>query len=94
MARYYNKSRGPLALTLRDGRCTVARPKEWIEIEPRDEGSSSVIFYRRKGVLHRAPDSSEAPVEASPPEVPEPGVPQPTESVKAEPEPEPEEMEG
>ena len=56
MGRYYNKTRGPLGLSLVSGKSTSVPPKTWIEIDPSDEGSPSVINYLRKGFLHRAPD--------------------------------------
>jgi hypothetical protein len=65
MGRYYNKTRGPLGLSLLSGKAASVPPKTWVELDPADEGSPSVINYIRKGFLHRAPDRPEPEVEDS-----------------------------
>ena len=65
MAKYYNKTRGPVTVTLFDGRAMVIRPKKWSEDVPLElEGSSSLAQLMRKGVLvrERVPVAKEEPV--------------------------------
>jgi hypothetical protein len=70
MAKYYNRSRGPLNVPLRSGNSLSIPPKSWVEIPLKDEGSERVITYLRKGYLVRQAESPPpAPVKA--PEVTE-----------------------
>ena len=50
MPLYYNKTRGPLPLSLPSG-STVVAPKSFIDISRTDEGCSSVAKYVKKGLL-------------------------------------------
>ena len=71
MPRYYNKTRGPLCLSLPSG-STVIAAKTYMDISPTDEGCASVGRYVRKGFL-AAPKIRPASVEAAAPApVPEP----------------------
>lgn len=53
MTRYYNTTRGPLALPLRSGATVSIPPKQWVDIDPSDESSAQVIQYKSKGFLVR-----------------------------------------
>lgn len=68
MARYYNKTRGPLSFALRDGTPVLVRPKSWtMEIPPEQDGSSSLAQLKRKGFLIRGKDKpAPAPAPAKP----------------------------
>jgi hypothetical protein len=83
MPRYYNKTRGPLPLSLPSG-TTVVAAKSFIDIDRKDEGCSSVAKYVKKGFL-APPKRRPAPAPAPAPEKPEPA---PVVAV-ASPEPEP-----
>ncbi len=51
--RLYNTTRGPLAVTLNNGKSMIFRAKHWTEV-PADQESSSLLFhYINKGLLHR-----------------------------------------
>ncbi len=54
MAKYYNTTRGPLAVTLSGGGSLSIPPKSWIEIAPSDEGSPNLAPLCRKGYLRRS----------------------------------------
>jgi len=75
MGDYYNKTRGPLSVTLNDGSAASITPKTWLTISAANEGSASVQKLVAKGDLVRskmmpdpvapvapAPVVSEAPV--------------------------------
>jgi hypothetical protein len=64
MSRYYNATRGPLALALPSGKSLSIPPKKWVEIVPGDEGSASLVALVRKGFLVRSKVPSPAPSEA------------------------------
>jgi hypothetical protein len=74
MSRYYNTTRGPIAVSLSSGKAVSVPPKSWIEIDPGDEGSPNLVPIVRKGYLVRsalaATASAEAPTEAPPASVP------------------------
>lgn len=53
MARYYNKTRTPVSLTLRSGKAVSIPGKRWLVLEAEDEGSSSLAFHVSKGHLVR-----------------------------------------
>lgn len=54
MGDYYNKTRGPLSMTLNDGTASSVPPKTWYYISPANEGSASVQKLVAKGFLVRA----------------------------------------
>lgn len=78
MGKYYNTQRGPLALSLSSGKAITCPPKSWIEIDPSDEGSPSLVPMIRKGYLKRSalPDPVSAPAVVAAP-APAPVVPAP-----------------
>lgn len=53
MAEYYNKSSGPLVVTLSGGRSLYLHGKAWSTVSPEDEGAEDLIAYLRKGFLVR-----------------------------------------
>jgi len=50
MPRYYNKTRGPLPLSLSSG-STVVAAKSYVELSREDEGCASVVRYVKKNML-------------------------------------------
>ena len=83
MAKYYNKSPGSLALTLKGGRAATLPGKAWTEISAEDEGSEDVVRALKRGLLTRF---DLEPV-AAPPSVVEVVTALPAEVVAAESEP-------
>ena len=74
MASYYNKTKGPVAVSLRRGNSVVVGPKRWAVISPEDEGHESLQRAVIKGFLVRSAAEAVAPVvEAS---VPAPTIPE------------------
>ena len=68
MAKYYNKMRGPLSVSLRDGSPLVCLPKRWSEDIPLEkEGSASLQRAVRKGHLVRQIVVPAPVVKSSPP---------------------------
>lgn len=61
MAKYYNTTRGPLAVSLSSGKALTISPKTWVEIDPADEGSSALVALKRKGYMKRSVLEDEAP---------------------------------
>ena len=80
MAKYYNRSPGSLALTLKGGRAATLPGKAWTEISAEDEGSEDVIRALKRGLLTRF---DLEPV-AAPPSVVEVVTALPAEAVVAE----------
>lgn len=72
MAKYYNKSSGPLAVALRSGRPGFLAGKSWTEIPAEEEGSEDLVRALRKGFIVRyevpVVAAAEAPPEESPAE--------------------------
>lgn len=63
MAKYYNKSRGPLTITLSDGTTVPIRGKSWSQDIPRAlEGSSDLMQKVKRGLLRRGPELRSEPV--------------------------------
>lgn len=54
MAKYYNTTRGPLAVSLSSGASLSIPPKKWVEIGAADEGSTNLVPLVRKGYLKRS----------------------------------------
>lgn len=54
MAKYYNTTRGPIAVALSSGASLTVLPKSWTEISPSDEGSPNLAPMIRKGFLKRS----------------------------------------
>jgi len=71
MGKYYNTTRGPLAVSLSSGKALTIPPKTWIDIDPGDEGSAALVSLKRKGFLKRSvlPDP---PAEEAAPAAPAP----------------------
>jgi len=86
MGKYYNKTRGPLSATLRDGSVMVFKPKAWVTVADSLASSSSMVGHVRRGLLVRSPIPDLVP-EAQKPE-PKP-KPEPAPEPVPEPEPEP-----
>lgn len=68
MARYYNRSSGPVAVTLTDGSAVSIPGRSWAILPDGLDGSGSVAKQVRKGTLVRAPAELVEPVKA--PEAP------------------------
>ena len=76
MAKYYNKTRGPVSVALLNGETIVFAAKTYTEVAREQEGSPALIRARRSGRLVRmaVPEvvvEKVAPVVAKPKEVPE-----------------------
>lgn len=54
MGDYYNKTQGPLPVTLHGGKSCSIPPKTWFFIEPANENSASIVAEIRKGHLVRS----------------------------------------
>lgn len=63
MPNYYNRTKGPLPITLLSGKSVVCPPKSWVEIDPEDAGSPSLLAFERSNALVRQKESA-PPVEA------------------------------
>lgn len=61
MAKYYNKTNGPLTLGLRDGSSALVSPKSWISVYPHQDGSTDLIKKVQKGYLVRKEVSVKSP---------------------------------
>ncbi len=77
MAKYYNKSKGPLAVVLKGGNSVAIPGKSWIRIPTDQESSADLHRYVKKGFLVRS--SAEDPKPSK-----QPVVAQVTESPKVE----------
>lgn len=77
MGKYYNTTRGPLAVSLSSGKALTIPPKTWIDIDPGDEGSPALVSLKRKGFVKRSvlPDP---PAEEAAPAAPAAAAPEPT----------------
>ena len=60
MGDYYNKGRGPLAITLRSGIVVTVPPKSWIAIDSKEEGAAALLMYLSRGVLIKGALASES----------------------------------
>lgn len=54
MPDYYNRSRTPVAIGLRNGQSVVIGPKHWSYVDPEDEGTESLLSAVGRGDLVRA----------------------------------------
>lgn len=54
MAKYFNTTRGPIAISLSSGVSVSFPPKRWTEIALADEGSVNLVPLLRKGFLKRS----------------------------------------
>jgi len=70
MGKYYNTTRGPLAVSLSSGKALTIPPKTWIDIEPGDEGSPALVSLKRKGFVKRSVLPDPPAVEEAPAPVP------------------------
>lgn len=59
MGRYYNKTRSPIATTLRDGTSGYFPPKKWVTLTQEQEGVSALVQFVKKGILARREDKVE-----------------------------------
>lgn len=53
MARYFNRTRGPVAVALKTGESTIVKPKGTLIVTPEQDGSASLHAKVRKGILVR-----------------------------------------
>lgn len=53
MARFFNKTRGYITVSKRDGTPMPVGPKRWVEVDPSDESSVSLMAAVRRGDLIR-----------------------------------------
>lgn len=67
MAKYFNRTRGPLAVALKTGESTIVPPKGTLIVTPAQDGSASLHAKVRKRLLVRL---EEKPVKVSPMPVP------------------------
>lgn len=71
MARYFNKSRGLITVSGRNGMPHPVGPKQWIEFAVGEDTSSSMLLAVRRGILIRSSLPEEvAEVAAAPVEAP------------------------
>ena len=81
MADYYNKTKGPVAVTLQRGGSVLIGSKKWLTIDPLDEGHESLQRALTKGFLARSrascpePEVSVDPVPVVPETIAEPVAP-------------------
>jgi hypothetical protein len=87
MAGYFNKTRGPIAVTLKTGESASIGPKKTLVVTAAQDGSSQLHAMVRRGYLVRLPDASppapapvSAPAEPEAPEVEEGGAEEEEES--------------
>jgi hypothetical protein len=95
MARYFNKTRVPITVSLRDGSSAIVTGKGVLEPTPEQDRSPSILSRVKKGLLIKLPDAP-APKPAAPPAPPAPKIkpapapaPAPIPGPAPEPEPEP-----
>jgi hypothetical protein len=86
MAKYYNKTRGPLAVSLSSGASAIIPPKTWVEIDAADAGSPDMISLVGRGYLVKSKvEELSAPAEPVAPEAPVPApAPEPVKAPPAE----------
>lgn len=69
MARFFNKTRGYITVSKRDGTPMPVGPKRWVDVDPSDESSVSLMAAVRRGDLIRELVPTEpSPVELAPSE--------------------------
>jgi len=66
MGDYYNKTRGPLSVTLNDGSAASVSPKTWLYVTPANEGSPTIVKLVEKGFLVRSKVALTAELVAAP----------------------------
>jgi len=69
MASYFNKTRGPVTVSLRTGESALVGPKKVLTVTPEQDRSASLLSRVRKGLL--IPLKDKAP-KAAPEPAPEP----------------------
>ena len=62
MARYFNRTRGPVAVALKTGESTIVRPKGTLIVTPEQDGSASLHAKVRKKILVRLEEKPASPV--------------------------------
>lgn len=64
MARYFNKTRGPLTVSLRTGEPALVGPKKYLVVTPEQDRSPSILSRVRKGLLVPVKEKAPKPVPA------------------------------
>lgn len=77
MARFYNKTRGFITISKRDGTPVPVGPKRWVDVDPVDESAVSLLAAVRRGDLVRESLPAEVPAAPAPeaPELSQPPAP-------------------
>jgi hypothetical protein len=83
MARYFNKTRGPVNVSLRDGSPLFIGRKATVDIEPEQDGSASLHAAVRRGLLTRLKEKAPRPEPEKQVPVVAPPPPPPTEPEEA-----------
>lgn len=77
MAGYFNKTRGPITVSLKTGESAMVPPKEVLTVTSGQDGSASLHAMVRRGLLVRLKTSSQAEPTPAPTVVtPEPLIPE------------------
>lgn len=67
MSVYFNRTNGPLALTLRDGSAILIVPKGRAELTPQQDGSTSILRALKKGFIADVTPPADPKKESAPP---------------------------
>ena len=78
MPKYYNRTRGPLPVTLRTGESAMVPPKSELVVTPEQDRSASILSRVRKKLLVPLKDEPTPQPEPEPVPEPEP-TPEPVE---------------
>jgi hypothetical protein len=71
MASYFNKTRGPITVSLRTGEPAIVGPKQTLCVTPEQDRSASLLSRVKKGLLVLVPDAPAKPKPAvAPPPTP------------------------
>lgn len=68
MAGYFNKTRGPVTVSLKNGESAIVGPKKTMIVTPEQDGSASLHAMVRRGLLIRLKEKPPKPVPAPAPE--------------------------
>lgn len=68
MASYFNKTRGPITVSLRTGEPAVVGPKQVLHVTPEQDRSASLLSRVKKGLLVEIKDKPPKPTPATAPE--------------------------
>jgi len=83
MAGYFNKTRGLVTVSLRNGESAIVGPKQTMIVSPEQDGSASLHAMVRRGLLVRLKTPSTPVAKTAPKPVPSSVPTTPVESVKA-----------